>query len=103
MDCDNHIVFFIVIADRKSGEGIVALLKEHNVRIVNTIYGQGSVQATAFQDVFGFMPEENKVLATCLMPKEKVREVIDALNLHYHFEKPNTGIAFTIPVDGLSF
>ena len=53
--------------------------------------------------MFGLVPEENKVVITCLLPSEKSDALLDMLVEKFNFDKPNTGIAFTIPVEKLSY
>ena len=78
-------------------------LTETGGRMTNVMYGKGSVKASYVMDAFGFVPEENKVVITCLIPEKKTDCIIEMLDERFDFDKPNTGIAFTIPVDRLSF
>ena len=103
MNRDKHIVFFTIIVDRKKKDDIVSLLMKSGARVINTVYGKGSVKAGMMKNVFGFVPEENKIIATCLLLGEKSDALIDTLNKDFNFDKPNTGIAFSIPIEGLSF
>jgi len=52
---------------------------------------------------FGFETEQGKVLISCLIKKEKAEELTEVLYRDYNFNKPNTGIAFGISVEGLVF
>ncbi|MEA5013050.1 MAG: hypothetical protein VB099_00675 [Candidatus Limiplasma sp.] len=101
MNSDN-IRFFVVIADRKKKGALLEALCQVGCKMVNSLYAKGSVSASAFMDAFGFAHEENKVLITFLLPGEKADAALDLLTKQFHFNKPNTGIAFTIPVEGLS-
>ena len=103
MDYKNRIAFLIIIAERKKKDELLPLLMQTGARIINTVYGKGSVRASTFMDILGFIPEENKIIITCLIPKEKSDSLLETLNEEYSFNKSNTGIAFTIPVEGLSF
>ena len=105
MDNNKHIEIehLMVITDRKKKAEMSALLTEYGAKMIKTIYARGSVKATALKDVFGFLPEENKIILTCLLSSEKAAVLIEILNNKYNFKMPNTGIAFTVPVEGLSF
>ena len=103
MDNLNDIDFFTVIAGRKLKESLMTEISENGGRLLNVIYGQGSVKASYLMDVFGFTPEENKVIITCLIPKKKSDEMLKMMTEKFNFDKPNTGIAFTTPVGKLSF
>lgn len=103
MECAKHLVFLIIITDRKKKDEIVSLLNQSCAKLISTIYGKGSVKAGLVKDAFGFVPEENKIIATCLLSGEKAGALIDTLNKDFRFDKPNTGFAFSLPVSGLSF
>lgn len=102
MDSEKHIDYFVVIAGRKKKDEMVALLTRSGARIIHTMYGKGSVNASLIKDAFGFTPEENKTVILCLLPSEASHALINTLNETYRFNQPNTGIAFTIPIEGLS-
>ena len=103
MECDNRLEFFIIIANRKKKNALVTLLIKTGARVVNTVYGKTSVKASSITDVFGFIPEENKIIIISLLKGDKSSILIETLNKEFDFDKPNTGIAFTIPVEGLSY
>ncbi len=96
------VVFLTIIAGRKQKEPLLTALIEAGGRLVNVIYGKGSVKSGYLQDMLGLVPEENKVIITCLAAAEKTDSVFEMLVNKFHFDKPNTGIAFTTHVDKLS-
>ena len=96
------IVFLTLIAGRKQKEALVHALSEAGGRLINVVYGKGSVKAGYLKDMLGLIPEENKIVVTCLLAGDKTEGVFDMLVTKFHFDKPNTGIAFTIRVDKLS-
>jgi len=103
MEHTKQIRFLLIIADRKKKDKLLTSLLSTGARVINAIYAKGSVNAGSFQNVFGFVPEENKIVLTCLLPREKSDETLKMLVRDFHFDKPNTGIAITIPVEGLSY
>ena len=98
-----QIVFLIVIAGRKKKDALLSALSESGTHLACTIYGKGTVNASYLESILGLVPEENKVVLTCMMLKEKAETVMDMLVNQFHFDKPNTGVAFSIPIDKLSF
>ena len=98
----DDIRFLVVIADRKKKSALLEALCKMGCKMANCFYAKGSVNASAFADAFGFAPEEHKLVLTLLMPREKTEAALALLTDQFHFHKPNTGIAFTIPVEGLS-
>lgn len=95
--------YFVIIAEQKKKNKFLTLLNEHGARMIETVYGRGSMSPSAIAAAFGFEAREGKVLITCLLKTETVRELIEILYNDYNFKKPNTGIAFGVPVEGLSF
>ena len=102
-DALSDIEFLMVIAGRKLREALTEEISQSGGRLLNVIYGKGSVKSSYLIDAFGLVPEEQKVVITCLLQKKKSDEMIQMLTEKFHFDKPNTGIAFTVPVDKLSF
>ena len=97
------IQYFVIIADKKKKEQFISLLVEHGAHGIQTVYGHGSMSPSALAAAFGFEAEQGKVLLSCLMKSNTAKELIDVLYNEYNFNKPNTGIAFGIPVEGLAF
>ena len=58
---------------------------------------------SAIAAAFGFEAEQGKVLISCLIKTEYAKKLLDVLYREYHFDKPNTGIAFGVSVEGLAF
>jgi len=100
---EKHIEFLVIIASLKRKEQIIALLHHHNAHMIKTIHAKGSIHANMARDIFGFIPDEKKVVATCLVNCETDEAIINAVNRDLDFAKVNTGIAFTIPVEGLLY
>lgn len=97
------IEFLTLIAGRKQKDALLDVLSEAGGRLINIVYGKGSAKLSYLRDMFGLVPEENKVVITCLLSSEKSDAVLDMLVTKLDFDKPNTGIAFTIPVEKLSY
>ena len=102
-DALKEIRFLTVIAGRKQKEPLVTALTQHGGHMVDVIYGKGSVKASHLMDALGLVPEEKKVMLTCLLTRKRAEETMQMLRDKFHFDLPNTGIAFTVPVNKLSF
>ncbi len=96
------IVYLIIIVGRKNSSPLLASVYEFGGRGIHTVYGKGSVKASYLQYAFGLVPEDNKLVITCLLPKDKSDGMLKMLINKYDFNKPNTGIAFTIPIEELT-
>jgi len=97
------LVFMTIIVGRKQQDALLAALLETGIHLINTTYGRGTVKANVLQSAFGLAREEHKAVVTCLLAHEKADPVVRMLTEQFHFDKPNTGIAFTVPVERLSF
>lgn len=91
-----------LIAGRKQKDALLEALPEAGGRLVNIVYGKGTVNTSHLKCLLGFVTEEDKVVITCLLPGEKTDAVLEMLIKKFNFDKQNTGIAFTIPVEKLS-
>ena len=99
----NSLQYFVIIAEQKKKNKFLTLLSDHGAKGVEVVYGHGSMSPSAIAAAFGFEAEQGKVLISCLLKTEKAKELLDILYNDYNFKKPNTGIAFGIPVEGLAF
>ena len=97
-----HIAFLVIVAGRKQKHALLEQLLQMECRIVNTLYGKSSIRAGHLVEMLGFVPEESKVVITCILHEEKVDGILETLKRDFHFDRPNTGIAFTIPISGIS-
>lgn len=99
----SSLQYFVIIAEQKKKEKFLSLLCDHGARGIEVVYGRGSMSPSAIAATFGFEVEPKKVFISCLVKTETARELIGILYHDYKFSKPNTGIAFGIPVEGLAF
>jgi hypothetical protein len=99
----NEIVLLAVIVDRKRKDSLIAMLSEAGGQLINTMYGKGLVKTGYLMEALGLVPEENRVIVTCLLPSEESGPMLEALIGKFGFGKPNAGAAFTLPVETLSF
>lgn len=97
------IKHMVLIAGRKQKDHLLKALAETGGHFFNIYYGKGSVKAGFLMDAFGLVPEENKVIITCLLSSKEADGIFDMLIRDFHFDKPNTGIVYTIPVSELSY
>ncbi len=93
----------IVIAPQKKKDKFLSLLNESGAHSIEIVYAHGSMSPSAIAAAFGFEAEQKKVFISCLVKNDDARKLIDVLYDEYDFKRPNTGIAFTIPVEGLAF
>ncbi|WP_097015849.1 hypothetical protein [Anaerocolumna aminovalerica] len=96
------IDFLTLIAGRKYKDEILKLLLNSECHLIDVVYAKGSIQTGYFKDMLGLVPEEKKVLITCLIADNLSAKLLEQLVTKFNFDKPNTGVAFVVPVDKLS-
>lgn len=101
-DLLNGAEFLTIIVGRKKKDEILKLLLESKCHLINVVYAKGSVKTGYFKDMLGLIPEEKKVMITCIIRGDLSNKLLEQLNTQYNFDKPNTGIAFIVSVDKLS-
>ncbi|MDR2018683.1 MAG: hypothetical protein LBQ00_07425 [Syntrophobacterales bacterium] len=102
-ETDNKISFLTIITGRNKKDALLTALLDSDIHLINTIYGKGTVKANFLRNALGLVPEENKVVITCISTCVKNEIVLRMLEEKFGFNKPNTGIAFTAPIDKVSY
>lgn len=97
------LVLLVVIAGRKQKDALLCELLASGAKLVSTIYGKGTADASHLTDVLGLVPEDNKAVIACVFKAADVDAALAMLVRRFHFDRPNTGVAFTIDVERLSF
>jgi hypothetical protein len=100
---DERLIFTVIIAGRTKKDAILTALPKVGVHVINTMYGHGTVKAGYLESLLGLVPEHNKVVIITVAKYGKSTAVMQMLKDEFHFDDPNTGIAFAIPVEKLSF
>jgi len=95
-------VNLIIITKRANKKEIVQMLYDHDAAMVIQAYAFGSA-TDGFLRALGLTQEEKKLFLSCFIAENRVQEVFNYLNYKYHFNAPNTGFAFTIPVEKISY
>jgi hypothetical protein len=99
----SEVVYITVIAGRKIQQELVNSLAESGCTMFNAVYGNGFVKSNDFLTAFGFVNDAGKIVVTALANSVNVDKIFAMLNTKFNFNKPNTGIAFTVPVESLTF
>ena len=99
----NNVQYVMLIADQKKKKKFLSLLSDYDARGIEIVYGHGSMSPSALAAAFGFEAEQGKVLISCLMKADNARALMEVLYKDYNFDRANTGIAFSITVEGLTY
>ncbi len=100
---NNNLQFLVIISKTKFKDKFTTLLTENGGKGLTTIYGNGSVSSNVLAQSFGLDNDVKRLVLQCLITTENAKHILQILTEKYNFNKPNTGIAFTIPVEGLMF
>ena len=99
----DKIVFLTLIAERNKRESLLVALSESGIHLVNTSYGTGFAELGYLEYAFGLNKEQRKTVMTCISTKTKVDILLKRLVDEFNFDEPDTGIAFTIPIEKVAF
>ena len=99
----NRLQYFVIIVEQKKKNKFLSLLGDYGASAIKIVYGHSSMSPSTIAATFGFEAEQSKVIIFSLLKFEKAKELIDVLFKEYKFNKPNTGIAFSVSVEGLAF
>lgn len=99
----NKLQYVILICKQKKKDKFLKLLTEYGAQAIDTIYGKGSAQTGVLAGAFGLDGEVGRAVLSALLPTPRAAELLAVLCDKHGFDKANTGIAFTIPVEGLAF
>ena len=102
-EANKKILLLTIITGRSKKDAILTALLESDIHLINTVYAKGSVNAGYLRSVFGLVPEADKVVIICVSTYAKIESVLEIIDEKFDFNKPNTGIAFSLPVEGVSY
>ena len=102
MNHNEEWVNLVIITKRANKKDIVQMLYDHEAAMIIQAYAHGSATDGILR-ALGFTSEEKKLFLSCFIAESKVEEVFAYLNHQYHFNAANTGFAFTIPVEKISY
>ncbi|MCI8649331.1 MAG: hypothetical protein HFG20_04360 [Anaerotruncus sp.] len=91
--------WLITITDRGKGEQIAEIYKENGVHIHLLVLGVGTARKD-LMEYLGLEPEKDVILS--MVPKTQVHQIFAALQERMQFDKPGKGVAFTVPLSGIS-
>jgi hypothetical protein len=99
----NNLQYFVVITKKRLKEKLLSLLIENEAHMVETMYVKGSISHNLIIEAFGLEEVDDKIMISCLLKYENAKEIMELLCYKFKFNKSNTGIAFTVNVEGLLF
>ncbi|MHC5249607.1 hypothetical protein [Enterococcus sp. LJL120] len=97
------ISLMTIITGRRKKDRVLTLLTDNRCPIITTSYGQGTVSQNYLEMLLGLTPEEEKTVINCIIRNDQKEKIYQLLISECHFDQPNTGIAFSSPVDNIVF
>jgi hypothetical protein len=93
-------ILFTIMDSGKGGE-VVESLRECGVTYNLMAVGYGA-SARNLTDFLGFSSDFEKDVVLSIVTEDRVHEVLSMLHYKFDIDKPDHGIAFTIPIAGVS-
>ena len=90
----------VTIVDRGKGDRVVDLCRARHVAVQLVMLGHGTASAEVM-DYLG-LDEPEKDIVLSLVPGALVAPLLADLTLALGFSRPGKGIAFTVPLSGIS-
>ena len=102
-ELSDAFVYLLIIAGRRQKDALISELSDSGALFINAAYGHGTVTASYLKNLLGLVPEENKAVISCILTGGSEVPVLESLEQKFSFNQPNTGIAVTIPINGVSY
>lgn len=96
-------VLLIIITERPLKHKVAIAMENVGAVMFNSTYGKGSIKKNQLLRTLGLTVEQKKVLLTCFIERKNVKDAFEVLNKEFKFKEPNTGIAFTLPLESISY
>jgi hypothetical protein len=99
-DTFKRVEIMFTVVDSGKGDAVVNSLRECGVTYNLTAVGYGAA-AHRLTDFLGFN-DFGKDIVISVVTKDRVRDILNMLLYKFDIDKPDKGIAFTVPVSGVS-
>lgn len=97
----NGICFSLlaIIVNRGKGSKILSFAREMGARDASCFFGKGTINNNVLKMIE--LNEVAKEIILIVVPGDRETEILDKLNEKFHFDRPNHGIAFIMPLAGI--
>jgi hypothetical protein len=97
------IVMMTLIAKREEKGTLLSALLESGIHLSNVSYGRGFVRTGYVKYSFGMSRDIRTVIIFCVSTDTKINMFLERLLTEFNFDKPHTGIAYTVPINQISY
>lgn len=96
---DDKLKLLIVIVDRKIVDKVAETISKHGGSFLHIFLGKGTAKNDLL-NLLGLGETQKGVILSSLQESE-LEKVFSELKYDYKFDKPGSGIAFTIPISSV--
>ncbi len=89
----------VVVVNRGKGSKVLNFACEKGANDASCLFGTGTVNSRMLQMLE--MNDVDKEVILIVVPTARETEILNQLNMKFHFERKNHGIAFTVPLAGI--
>ncbi len=97
---NNKIQALVTIVDYSKREQVEAIFLDHKIPLNLVTHGHGSASQEIY-DILGF-GEPKKTIILSILTEAMTRLILHHMKVEIDLNKPGTGIAFTVPINGCS-
>ncbi len=97
---NNKIQALFTIVDYSMGNLIAKLFQKNKLPINMITHGHGAANLEIY-DILGF-GEPKKAIIISVLTEKMAHHILNVLHTQINLNKPGTGIAFTVPINGIS-
>ncbi len=98
-----EIEFIIVVANRDKEDAICQMLIKNEVKLINTVFGQGVSRREVFKKSLGLSTTHDKAIMLGIVRREISFKIINILEEEFKFNEINNGLSFTLPIEQIKF
>lgn len=90
----------VLITDLKAAEKVSKIFNENHLPMQYELHGMGTA-SNEVMDILG-LGNIAKVVSLCILHKDTANDIMDTLEKKLQLNRPGTGLAFTVGINGIS-
>jgi hypothetical protein len=99
-DCIKRLQLLFTVIDRGRGNDVERLLREGGVTYNMTAPGYDA-SGVDLADILGLTDFERDIVIS-VVQEDRAHDILDRLRIKFDLDRPDCGLAFTIPISGVS-
>lgn len=102
-NCQASLRYLTIVIGRKRKDQLLAALVNEGAQLITSSYGMGTADPHYILEALGLVVEAKKTVITCLIKTSQQEQIFQLLANDFHFDRPNTGVAYTTAVGEVSY